>query len=165
MMETELSRITWDDLIILDCLIPVSSVKKWLPQIPLILVLVPELIPNLQSATQVFVKMLKDGVFWIVGVLNAEIHRIIHLKLPFSPWESFQVFFFLEFWFFGLGCFFVSFWAKKMRDLNVDLFGLGCFFCQFLGKRWEICWWYLGLSRFVIWWQQGGLFANLFSSF
>ena len=52
-----------------------------------------------------------------------------------------------------------------MRDLNVDLFCLGCFFCQFLGKRWEICWWYLGLSRFVIWWQQGGLFANLFSSF
>ena len=162
MMETELSRITWDDLIILDCLNPFlyqfpvwrNGFRKSLPSSFSSL----KLILNLQSATQVFVKMLKDGVFWIVGVLNAEIHRIIHPKLPFSPWESFQVFFFLEFWFFGFGCFFVSFWAKderfecwfvwfgvfflsisgqKMRNLLV-IFGI-VQICNLVATRWSFC--------------------------
>ena len=68
-METELSRITWDDLIILDCLDPFlyqfpvwrNGFRKSLPSSFSSL----KLIPNLQSATQVFVKMLKDGVLWI----------------------------------------------------------------------------------------------------
>ena len=44
-----------------------------------------KLIPNLQSIAQVFVKMLKDGVFRTVEVLNAEIHQIIHSIISFPP--------------------------------------------------------------------------------
>ena len=57
------------------------------------------------------------------------------------------------------------FLCKRWENWMLICLVWGVFFCQFLGKRWEICWWYLGLSRFVIRWQQDGLFANLFSSF
>ena len=154
--ETELSRITWDDPIILDCLNPIlyqlpvwrNGFHKSLPSSFLSL----KLILNLQSTTQVFVKMLKDGVFRTVGVLNAEIYQIIHPKihsiisfppslldsslfisylqlLAVSSVYATAIFFIrivLGFFFsnvdlFGLGCFFVNFWAKE-RDLLV-IFG------------------------------------------
>ena len=51
--------------------VPASSVKKWLSKSLSFLFSSLKHIPNLQSTAQVFVKMLKDGVFWIVGVLNA----------------------------------------------------------------------------------------------
>ena len=83
--ETELSRITWDNPIILDYLDPILyHLPVWrngfhtsLPSSFLSL----KLIPNLQSTTQVFVKMLKDGVFRTIGVLNVEIYQIIHPKI------------------------------------------------------------------------------------
>ena len=141
--ETELSQITWDDPFILDCLNPIlyqlpvwrNGFCKSLPSSFLSL----KLIPNLQSATQVFVKMLKDGVFRTIEVLNAKIHKIIHSVISF-PSSLLDSFLFISYsqllavllvyvtaiFFIGivLGIFFS----------NVDLFGLECFFVSFLAK-------------------------------
>ena len=78
--------------------------------------------------------MLKDGVFWTVGVLNAEIHPKIHSIISFLPsLLNSSLFIIVLGIFFGMLIFLVwgvslSIYGQKMRDLNVDLFGLGCFF-------------------------------------
>ena len=85
--------------------------------------------------------MLKDGVFWTVGVLNAEIHPKIHSIISFLPsLLNSSLFIIVLGIFFGMLIFLVwgvslSIYGQKMRDLNVGLFGLGCFFIGFWAKR------------------------------
>ena len=153
--ETELSQITWDDPFILDCLNPIlyqlpvwrNGFRKSLPSFFLSL----KLIPNLQSAAQVFVKMLKDGVFRTIEVLNAKIHKIIHSVISFPPslldsslFISYSQLltvlsvYIIAIFSIGIVLDFFFFWMLICLVWSVSLL--------VFWQKWEICWWYLGLS-------------------